>query len=88
MINISLWVIILAIIVVFYLMLKESKIVNKLLLVNYLTTLVALIIAILSSINGKSSYLDITIIYILTSYLANIAFAKYFTEVKKNDRET
>ncbi len=78
MINIFLIIILVFIMVVVFLLIKESDIYIKILLLNSLTSIVSLFICFLGFFKMNSSYLDIALIYFLLSFIASSAYLKYF----------
>lgn len=72
----------LIIVLMFFLWQKNSKLINKILLLNSLASLVSLFICTLGTIQVNSVYIDIAIIYFLLSFVSNIAYLKYFIKNK------
>ncbi len=61
---------------------------TKIMVLNYISGLVILIISALSLNIYRSFYLDIAIIYVLLSFIASLAFYRYLKkENKKNDKK-
>lgn len=54
----------------------------KLLFLNSLTSIISLFICFLGSYKTNSSYLDIALIYFILSFLANLAYLRYFLNYK------
>jgi multisubunit Na+/H+ antiporter MnhF subunit len=61
---------------------------TKIMVLNYISGLMILLIAALSLNFHRSFYLDIAIIYILLSFIASLAFSGYFKrDNKKHEKK-
>jgi len=65
------------------LLIKTKNVFTKILLLNSLTSLIALFICFLGSFSINDSYIDIAIIYFLLSFIATSSYLKYFVQKKK-----
>ena len=61
---------------------RAKDIFEKILMLNSMTSLVALFICFFGTIPNYESYLDIALIYFLLSYIGSMAYMKYFLLVK------
>jgi multisubunit Na+/H+ antiporter MnhF subunit len=69
-------VIMIAIIAVIIKAFRMKTIFETILAANFVSAQIVMIIAILGSHSGNSSYIDVAIIYALTSFIATIAYLK------------
>ena len=67
---------------ILYLMIS-NELFTKLLIMNYITSLVVVLIAAMSLLPYYSSYLDIAFIYLLLSFIASLAFLQYFDKSRR-----
>ena len=59
----------------------------KLMILNYLSGIIILIIAIESLTPHKYYYVDIAIIYIILSFIASLGYLKFFDNEAKDERK-
>jgi multicomponent Na+:H+ antiporter subunit F len=58
---------------------------DRILAVNSCGTYAVIFIAVLSSFNGNSSYIDVALIYALINFISTIGFLRFFTHGHFND---
>ncbi len=74
--------IVLTIVVLIVLTMKSHNIFGRMLAVNVLGTLVAILMAIIGVITNQSDYLDIALLYILLNFSTTLALLRFFKSGK------
>ena len=85
MLNLTIGVVIILILSTIILFVRAKEKFTKLLLSNYLSTLIILAIASISLTPYRQSYIDIAYIYIFLSFIGNLGFLQYFIDKKNNE---
>lgn len=80
MFEVSAIVIILAIFLVLYRLIKGPKIFDRLLAVNVIGTKTVILIALVGFIYSRPNFLDIAIVYALINFIATFAILKFSSE--------
>ena len=61
-------------------LIKNRNIFIKILFLNTITNIIALFICFLGTFTFNDTYVDIAIIYLLLSFIATLAYLKYFSQ--------